>query len=368
MTSVRSPSSALGAQQAHEYPPAVDILKNWETQSACKLLVEITKARYLQERKTLDLYEHDENRKVVTREVNGPEYWLYQLLLLVMYYVYGMFRFAQYKLNDSLSRKRELVQKLSFRKQDSPISIRNYTRCLSKTPQRVAFILEKRDSNAGVRKFIEEICDVIYWSVAAGIKDISIYEYYGFLNLLSDQLKDRIETRLAHILGVKAKSKFTILMPGSDYQTLKQQAIARDHTVITLLSSVNGRPAILDLTRHIQYGTFQPNIDKCDADEHNYNMNSKGTSIVEKDYSEVPETPDTEGGIIGQVTKTIESMMGREPDLLVCFDPHLDLQSFPPWHIRLTEFYWKRDNRKVDLDVFLEALTEYSNCKVNVGK
>ena len=68
------------------------------------------------------------------------------------------------------------------------------------------------------------------------------------------------------------------------------------------------------------------------------------------------------------VDSELKQLVGPEPDLLLYFGPSLDLQGFPPWHIRLTEFYWEKDNNEVIYSVFIRGLRQYAGCKVNVGK
>lgn len=64
----------------------------------------------------------------------------------------------------------------------------------------------------------------------------------------------------------------------------------------------------------------------------------------------------------------LRQLIGEEPDLIILFQPYLDLQGYPPWHIRLSEMYWEPDNESVSYVVFLRALQKYSTCKVNVGR
>jgi undecaprenyl pyrophosphate synthase len=44
-------------------------------------------------------------------------------------------------------------------------------------------------------------------------------------------------------------------------------------------------------------------------------------------------------GLILEVNLILENLM-TEPDLLILFSPRVDLQGFPPWHIRLTEILY----------------------------
>lgn len=58
----------------------------------------------------------------------------------------------------------------------------------------------------------------------------------------------------------------------------------------------------------------------------------------------------------------------REPDLLISFEPYVDLQGYPPWTIRLTEIYSAPDNQGVGYQLFLQALRRYAQATFKLGK
>lgn len=62
-----------------------------------------------------------------------------------------------------------------------------------------------------------------------------------------------------------------------------------------------------------------------------------------------------------------ESVMG-EPELLVLFAPHVELDGYPPWQIRLTEIYNVQDNNGVGYQVFLRALYNYAQAQMRFGR
>lgn len=62
-----------------------------------------------------------------------------------------------------------------------------------------------------------------------------------------------------------------------------------------------------------------------------------------------------------------EIVMG-EPDLLVLFGPHVELQGYPPWQVRLTEIYHVQDNTGVGYQVFLRALHSYAKAQMRFGR
>lgn len=66
-------------------------------------------------------------------------------------------------------------------------------------------------------------------------------------------------------------------------------------------------------------------------------------------------------------TEITESIMG-EPDLLVLFGPHITLQDYPPWQVRLTEIFHVPDNSGVGYQTFLRALHSYAKATMKLGR
>ena len=71
-------------------------------------------------------------------------------------------------------------------------------------------------------------------------------------------------------------------------------------------------------------------------------------------------------------TDLIDNELGEavmpEPDLLLSFEPFVDLQGYPPWPIRLTEIFASPDNQGVNYQVFLRGLGKYSQATFKLGK
>lgn len=66
-------------------------------------------------------------------------------------------------------------------------------------------------------------------------------------------------------------------------------------------------------------------------------------------------------------TELTESIMD-EPDLLVLFSSHLDLQGYPPWQLRLTEIFHVPGNSVVGYQTFLRALHKYAKAHMKLGR
>lgn len=71
-------------------------------------------------------------------------------------------------------------------------------------------------------------------------------------------------------------------------------------------------------------------------------------------------------------TKFLDTQLSTdlsEPELLIILKDDLDLSSYPPWHIRLTEIYHHPDQAVIPVyTMFLQALHRYAKCEQRFGK
>jgi len=109
------------------------------------------------------------------------------------------------------------------------------------------------------------------------------------------------------------------------------------HLSILLLSAEDGRSTLVDLTR----------------------------TLTEMSQKQKLSPSDISLDLID--TELTESIMG-EPDLLVLFGPHVELQGYPPWQIRLTEIFHVPDNSGVGYQTFLRALHSYAKAQMKFGR
>jgi dehydrodolichyl diphosphate syntase complex subunit NUS1 len=228
----------------------------------------------------------------------------------------------------------------------SPQVIREDVNKLTRIPKRVSCILDLKhteDENGGVEGLINNIGELTAWSISAGIPNLVLYEYNGVL--INDYqtylpiIIRHLNKSLANYFGSESVPLFSIRIPHKNLiiHSKGDFATVQPHLEISLLSRTDGKPTIVELTRTMSELAI-----------------NKELSI--KDIS------------IELIDEELIELVGPEPDLLINFGPNLDLQDYPPWHIRLTEIYWEPDNRDVNYAIFLRALKKYSNCKMNVGK
>lgn len=112
----------------------------------------------------------------------------------------------------------------------------------------------------------------------------------------------------------------------------------RPHLTIILLDGLDGRQTLVDLTKTLA------------------EMSQEG-KLQAHDIS--PELIDAE---------ISESIMS-EPDLLILFGDKTILEGYPPWQVRLTEIFTRRDNPAgVTYLCYLRALYKYAKAEMRIGR
>ena len=57
-----------------------------------------------------------------------------------------------------------------------------------------------------------------------------------------------------------------------------------------------------------------------------------------------------------------------EPDLLLLFGPHVTLDGYPPWQLRLAEIFHRPDNEGVEYLVWLQGLHRFAKAQMRFGR
>ncbi|EGV62913.1 hypothetical protein CANTEDRAFT_115880 [Yamadazyma tenuis ATCC 10573] len=228
---------------------------------------------------------------------------------------------------------------LTYFPNKSPHIIRDDVNKLSRIPKRVSCIVNFKDEeeeNGGIDGLINDISELTAWSVSAGIQELSIYEYNGVINDYYLELNRYINKNLKNYFGTEYVPNISIKSPHSSKVLVNKPEKPID-LYVNLLSKVDGKPTIVELTKTISELAIN-------------------RELSVKDIT------------IDLINDELVELVGSEPDLMIIFNPNLDLQDYPPWHIRLTELYWEPDNKDITYAVFIRALQNYAKAKVNVGK
>ena len=270
-------------------------------------------------------------------------YVFYKVLLSFLYLLYASVRYVQYYNN----RAKIIILNLAYSPSNTPQLIRQDVLKLQKLPKRLAAIVEKkREGNVGggVSGVLNDGSEIVAWTISAGIKHLTLYDYDGHLKRNVDEFRNSIFHTLSKYYDPNNVPKFAIRIPqwnkvyfnAPDMDT-GDSSSKKVAVEISLLSNRDGRETIVDLTKTM--------ADLCAQNE--MQLSDITMKLIDSELTQ---------------------LVGHEPDLLLYFGPTLDLQGFPPWHIRLTEFYWESDNDQVTYSVFIRGLKKYAACKINVGK
>lgn len=278
------------------------------------------------------------------------EFYSYKTVLTLIYLVMSLLRAIEYLGN----RVKLRFLQLAYNPAGDPETINNDVNKLSKIPKRISAVLtykSEQEESGGVDGLCEDTAKVTSWCLSAGIRELSIYEYHGVLKKQIPALRRSVYRKLVAYFGSENVPSFVIRIPHLDKNydgCIDGKLIEGELPLgvvepeaydveISLLSVVDGRPTIVELTKVMaelaKKGALQP------------------ADITVK-----------------FMDQELSQLVGKEPDLVILFQPYLNLQGYPPWQIRLSELYWEPDNDSTCYAVFLRALQKYSTCKINVGK
>jgi dehydrodolichyl diphosphate syntase complex subunit NUS1 len=274
----------------------------------------------------------------------AEEATLKQLRFVVLYVLLQIFYalFSVYHLFVAYYRRLGLrLATIGSHTNRTPQWIRRDVMELEKIPRHLAVILNLKEINeegGGIKGLLSNAGEVATWCIGAGIQTLSIYESTGALKKMDTADVHRsISKTLQSYFGSHNCPNFSIRVP----QQNSSYANGGNHhdiqLTINLISQQDGREAIVEMTRTL-----------ADMAVH-HKIGSQEISI-------------------DVIDNQLRDLVMDEPDLLIIFGPVIDLQGFPPWHIRLSEIFYLPDIEEVSYAVFLKALQKYATCKINVGR
>ncbi|KAJ3560936.1 hypothetical protein NPX13_g9131 [Xylaria arbuscula] len=218
---------------------------------------------------------------------------------------------------------------------NSPEYIARDVATLKRLPDHLSVILTLENGGKGdaLEKLVNEVSEVAAWCTAAGIPKLSVYEKTGILKRYMTQTHRSVSHRLKIWFGKHQAPPVALYARGA--------AAVRSHNrhgfELILISEDDGREAMVDLTRVL-------------------------TEMVQKEKIAAKDI--TMDVIDNELSEAVMS----EPDLLISFEPYVNLQGYPPWAIRLTEIYCAPDNQGVGYQLFLRALRKYAQATFKLGK
>lgn len=309
---------------------------------------------------------NDENNISINELIT---FYFFRSILTFFYFMFSIFALFEY----SITRTKIKFLSMAYKSNDDPSIINADVNKLPKIPHKLATILNyksEQEEGGGIEGLCNDGSLVAAWCVSSGIPHLTIYETNGILKKSIPEFSDAIYKKFEAYFGMENVPQFMIKIP---------------HLNITYYG-INGG----------LYDSKGKKINKINENDNNKDINSSGTINIDIDNEEFQIEINLLGKVDGrqtivELTKVMAQMVksgdmkksdvtinfidhelkqlvGEEPDLIVMFQPYLDLQGYPPWHIRLSEMYWEPENDQVSYVVFLRALQKYSTCKVNIGR
>ncbi|EDK44670.1 conserved hypothetical protein [Lodderomyces elongisporus NRRL YB-4239] len=330
----RSMDALKNRKQASHLPPS-----SHRTLNLFKLLLQLSHQIY--------------SSKVKPITSSLPEmlfYFINHLILLWLFFFIAIFKNFQFAYRKTYLK----FLSLTYYPNKSPQVIRDDVNQMTKIPKSISCILDLKDDddeNGGKDGFMNLISELAAWTVSAGINKLIIYEYTGAMNQSSEfvvDLSNNITKNLVSYFGSESVPRFSIKVPNKNLILYSDETLANSNLnetyasgqvdlEIDLLSRVDGKPTLVELTKTMSELAVNGDL----------SINDITIDLIDEELVE---------------------LVGPEPDLLICFSPSLNLQDYPPWHIRLSEIYWEPDNKDVNYAVFIRALKQFSGSKINLGK
>ncbi|PSN63072.1 di-trans,poly-cis-decaprenylcistransferas-like protein [Corynespora cassiicola Philippines] len=233
----------------------------------------------------------------------------------------------------------------------TPEFIARDVRHLEQMPEHLSVVLEIHEDDesqgiSGLEGLVSDVCEIAAWTTSAGIPFLSVYERTGALKRRIPELHNAVSQTLEAYFGSRRKPTLSLRAPhlgtysppntppSSDVNGAGSE---RPRLVMQLLSEVDGRDTVIDLTKTL-------------------------TKMAQKGHIQVKQI--SEELIDGELI----DHMSKEPDLLILFSPTITLKGYPPWQLRLTEIFHLPDNKGVNYQVFLRALHSYAKMEMRLGR
>lgn len=293
--------------------------------------------------------------------------YFFAILMQIFYILFG----AYVSLQSIYHRIQLRYLSVTYHQNRSPELISQDVSKFTKIPRIIGAVLRYKDSNeegGGLEGLLNETSDLAAWCIGSSIEGLIIYERRGILKTLPmDEVKKIIDKKLEKYFGADNVPTIKLNLPYtsasySDNSTLvaKEEEEGQEEATttntngssttngnaaqnapvdlqITFLGLEDGRQSIVDLARSCA-------------------QLAKEKKLKVEDIS------------VSSLDHELKTLVCEEPDLIYVFGPRLDLDGFPPWHMRLSEIFYMPDNQEVAYSVFLKGLEKYSGVKMNLGR
>jgi len=313
-----------------------DVFKKYNMEYLKEALKESTEREY-----TLHLI-RTKNDYILT-----PLFILISVILHILYSIYLYIGKVILKRND-----RTIEKKYNL----TPKTLTKEASYFTKIPKHISFIIhvQQKDIRNPI-PLINNIKDLIYWSMEIGIPYITFYDYQGFLKENVEKIIKNFDEEINFLAFSKPNLQFSC--SGRKFDSLKlkntytfneseSQKEFIENFKINFISNVDGKAQLVKITKNLSENKKSSDVEKMTIEDMN-------TLILENS---------------GESVKTERE---RDPDLIIIFGGYYDffrLYGYPPWQIRLSEIYPIPGKPKITYYGFINGLIRYSRCQQRVGK
>ncbi|KAF9359540.1 hypothetical protein BGX26_012088 [Mortierella sp. AD094] len=221
---------------------------------------------------------------------------------------------------------------------------------LAKKPKHLAVILPAASiSEEEEEEWHSRVSQLAQWSVASGIKCLSIMRTDALNPELLELLQERVDFEM------KEFYKEEKIVPVARVRALRPV----ENSLDLVASNKSGVPSAQQVHAYDLDVVILAETDG--HDRLAANVRALGEAVLHKEIQSQDITMDF---LDHQLSLEL-----TEPELLIVFKDDLDLSSYPPWHIRLTEIYHHSDQYILpQYTMFLQALHRYAKCEQRFGK
>lgn len=229
-----------------------------------------------------------------------------------------------------------------------------------KIPRHIAFVLQP--SNEPIH--IDSLVNLIEWCDFVNVPFVSFYDDEGKLLSKRHQLEKVLEARRLRANRTKKECPSETTVNG-----FKSRFTGYGNTSIRLLGPDDGREAITKAIVKIlakrqaskldeKYGDIE-NIASYDVDDIGGDKDVKETESLRQRNLIEPQ----------HITKELQVHYPfPAPDMLIMFGPTPCAYGFPPWQIRLTEFFHLQTHHDLRAFEFVTAVEKFTKCDRRFGK
>uniref|UniRef100_A0A6P7FJK3 ditrans,polycis-polyprenyl diphosphate synthase [(2E,6E)-farnesyldiphosphate specific] n=1 Tax=Diabrotica virgifera virgifera TaxID=50390 RepID=A0A6P7FJK3_DIAVI len=188
---------------------------------------------------------------------------------------------------------------------------------LTKKPQHLTIIIGVEECS------LVDLANLVYWCLGLNIPYVSFYDYKGNLKKHEEKLQQIVESR---------KSENINIIWHTHAEQRHKNGFLGPKIHVKVLTHADGKQSIVNVTKKLALNK-EKDISK-----------EKISELLLRQY----EFPD--------------------PEMAIICGKKLNIYNYPPWQLRLTEFFKVNKVNNITFPVFVEKLEKYSKCEQRVGK